>query len=153
MRVFVALVTGLLFGMGLTVSRMVDPAKVLSFLDFGSIPTGTWDPSLAFVMGGALAVTAPAYYFARLQGKPLIGHILIIPTRDDIDWRLASGSVIFGAGWGLAGICPGPAITALSFGMHEFYVFAAAMLMGMALYQYILMPLTGGAPRGAQGTV
>lgn len=140
MRILIALVTGLLFGAGLTIAQMTNPAKVLAFLDIGGIPTGAWDPSLAFVMVGALAVTAPAYYAVRRHGEPLIGHVLIIPTRSDIDWRLALGSIAFGTGWGLAGICPGPAITALAFGMKEFFVFAAAMLAGMAAYQYLFAP-------------
>ncbi len=147
MRTVIALFTGLLFGAGLTISRMIDPAKVIGFLDFGGIPSGAWDPSLAFVMGGALAVSAPAFYFAKLRGKPLVGQLMIIPDRRDIDWRLISGSLIFGIGWGLAGICPGPAITALTFGMNEIYIFVAAMLAGMAIYQYALSP--GGWSSGS----
>lgn len=147
MRTVIALFTGLLFGAGLTISRMIDPAKVIGFLDFGGIPSGAWDPSLAFVMGGALAVSAPAFYIAKLRGKPLVGQLMIVPNKRDIDWRLVSGSLIFGIGWGLAGICPGPAITALSFGMNEFYIFVAAMLAGMAIYQYALSP--GGWSSGS----
>lgn len=147
MRTIIALFTGLLFGAGLTISRMIDPAKVIGFLDFGGIPSGAWDPSLAFVMGGALAVSAPAFYFAKLRGKPFVGQLMIIPNRRDIDWRLISGSLIFGIGWGLAGICPGPAITALTFGMNEIYIFVAAMLAGMAIYQYALSP--GGWSSGS----
>lgn len=147
MRTVIALFTGLLFGAGLTISRMIDPAKVIGFLDFGGIPSGAWDPSLAFVMGGALAVSAPAFYIAKLRGKPLVGQLMIVPNKRDIDWRLVSGSLIFGIGWGLAGICPGPAITALSFGMNEIYIFVAAMLAGMAIYQYALSP--GGWSSGS----
>ncbi len=153
MRNIIALITGLLFGAGLTISQMINPAKVIGFLDIGGLPSGAWDPSLAFVMGGALLVTAPAYYFARRRGEPVIGHVLVIPTRKDIDARLAAGSLVFGAGWGLAGICPGPAVTALSFGMNEIYIFVAAMLAGMAIYQYAFGPSAPAAinpePRGA----
>lgn len=152
MRSFIALVTGLIFGIGLTISRMVDPAKVLGFLDVGAIPSGGWDPSLAFVMIGALIVTAPAYALARKRAKPVIGNISLVPTRRDIDGRLIAGSLVFGIGWGLAGICPGPAIAALSFGMNEIYIFFAAMLAGMAIFQYGLAPRSpSGASAKPQG--
>ena len=143
MPALVALVAGLVFGAGLTVSQMVDPAKVLGFLDFGGIARGTWDPSLALVMGAALAVSAPAYYLAQKRGRAALGA-LRIPTRRDLDTRLVAGAVVFGAGWGLVGFCPGPAIAALGFGAAKALVFFAAMLAGMALYE-----LTA-APRGAR---
>ena len=148
MRNLIALLTGLLFGIGLTISQMIDPAKVIGFLDVGGVASGAWDPSLAFVMGGALLVSAPAYYFAQRRGRPVIGNVLVIPARRDIDAKLVAGSLTFGAGWGLAGICPGPAIAALSFGMSEIAIFVVAMIAGMALYQYALgpaAPYSGGS--------
>jgi uncharacterized protein len=142
MPVLLALVAGLVFGAGLTVSQMVDPAKVLGFLDFAGMIRGTWDPSLAFVMGGALAVSAPAYYVAQRRGQAALGP-LRIPIRQRLDKRLTVGAVIFGIGWGLVGFCPGPAVTALGFGAGKAIVFFAAMLGGMAIYEAIV------APRGA----
>lgn len=139
MPALVALVAGLVFGAGLTVSQMVDPAKVLGFLDFGGIVRGTWDPSLALVMGAALAVSAPAFYWAQKRGRAALGA-LRIPTRRDLDARLVAGAVVFGAGWGLVGFCPGPAIAALGFGAAKALIFFAAMLAGMALYEFTAAP-------------
>jgi uncharacterized protein len=102
----IALVTGLLFGAGLTISQMINPAKVLNFLDLGGIATGSWDPSLAFVMAGALAVTAVGYRLAWRRARPLFAQAFQLPTRKDLDARLVTGSILFGIGWGLAGICP-----------------------------------------------
>ena len=107
-----AFASGLLFGLGLIVSRMVDPAKVLGFLDI----VGNWDPSLAFVMGGAVAVSALGYRLAKRRGRPVLAPRLEIPTRRDLDPRLIGGAALFGIGWGLVGLCPGPALTALTFG-------------------------------------
>ena len=142
MPVLMALAAGLVFGVGLTVSQMVDPAKVLGFLDFAGMVRGSWDPSLAFVMGGALAVSAPAYYYVQRRGRAALGP-LRIPTRRDLDKRLTVGAVVFGIGWGLVGFCPGPAVTALGFGAGKAILFFAAMLIGMAIYEAI------AAPRGA----
>jgi uncharacterized membrane protein YedE/YeeE len=103
----VALLAGLVFGAGLTISQMVNPAKALAFLDFAGMASGAWDPSLGRVMGGALAVSAPAYLLAQKRGIAALGS-LRLPTRRDIDLRLAAGAVIFGVGWGLVGFCPGP---------------------------------------------
>lgn len=128
----VAFVAGTLFGLGLTVSRMIDPAKVLGFLDV----TGNWDPSLALVMVGALAVMAIAYRIAGARTGPILAGVFRIPTRRDVDSRLVTGAVIFGVGWGLVGFCPGPALSGLALGRHEVYVFVAAMLAGMALHRY-----------------
>ena len=130
--ILIALISGLIFGIGLTVSQMIDPVKVLGFLDAGAIPTGGWDPSLIFVMIGAIGVAAPAYYFTNWRDRPVIGQHLLIPKRRDIDLSLVSGSLIFGAGWGLAGICPGPAISALGLGNASIYWFFGALLIGMA---------------------
>jgi len=139
MPALVALLSGLVFGAGLTVSQMISPAKVLSFLDFAGMGSGTWDPSLALVMAAALAVSAPAYYLARRRGHALFGE-LRIPTRRDLDLRLAAGATIFGVGWGLVGFCPGPAIAALGTGATKALIFFAAMLGGMALYELTATP-------------
>lgn len=141
MPLVMSLVAGLVFGAGLTVSHMVDPAKVLGFLDFAGMIRGTWDPSLAFVMGGALVVSAPAYYVAQQRGRAALGP-LFIPVRRRLDKRLAVGALVFGIGWGLVGFCPGPAVTALGFGAGKAILFFAAMLGGMAIYEVL------SAPRG-----
>ncbi len=144
MPALVALLAGLVFGAGLTVSQMVDPAKVLGFLDFAAIARNAWDPSLALVMGAALAVSAPAFYLARRRGRAALGG-LSIPTRRDIDARLAGGAAVFGVGWGLVGFCPGPAIAALGFGAEKALIFFTAMLAGMALYELSAAPVARGA--------
>lgn len=128
----VAFVAGALFGLGLTVSRMIDPAKVLGFLDVA----GNWDPSLALVMVGALAVMAIAYRVAGARTGPMFAGTFRIPTRRDVDGRLVTGAIIFGIGWGLVGFCPGPAISGLALGRYEVYVFVLAMLAGMTLQRY-----------------
>ncbi len=124
-----ALVAGLVFGIGLTVSQMVNPAKVLAFLDV----TGNWDPSLAFVMGGALLVTFVGYRLAWRRPKPLLGERFALPTARQIDLPLIAGAVLFGVGWGLVGLCPGPAIAALTLGGWPVLLFVGAMVAGMAL--------------------
>jgi uncharacterized membrane protein YedE/YeeE len=135
-----ALVSGALFGAGLAVSQMVDPGKVLGFLDVAGIATGAWDPSLAFVMIGALAVTAPGYWLTLRRQAPLAAPQFQLPTRKDIDARLVGGAAVFGIGWGLAGYCPGPALAALTFGRLETAVFVAAMLAGTALFSLRARP-------------
>lgn len=129
------LAAGILFGVGLVVSQMVDPAKVLAFLDVGGIPAGAWDPSLAFVMAGALAATAIGYRLAFGRGRPLAAAQFNVPTGTAIDARLVAGAALFGTGWGLAGYCPGPALAGLAFGRGETFVFVAAMIAGMMLYR------------------
>lgn len=124
---------GLLFGLGLIISGMVNPLKVQNFLDV----TGAWDPSLAFVMGGALVTAFFGYRWLSGWNKPLFVESFHWPTARDIDGRLVAGAGLFGAGWGLAGICPGPAITASTFGGSNLWVFLVAMLVTMALYRYI----------------
>jgi uncharacterized protein len=131
MRGFSALVAGLLFGVGLAVSHMINPLKVLAFLDI----FGSWDPSLAFVMGGAIAVTLPGFRLLKKLDQPLVAPRFEWPTRRDIDRRLLVGAAIFGVGWGLGGYCPGPglgalALTARDGGFFEPVVFTAAMLAG-----------------------
>lgn len=130
----VSLLAGLLFGAGLAVSQMVDPAKVLGFLDVGAIPAGGWDPSLAFVMAGALAVAAVGFRLAAARARPVCAAAFHMPSRRDIDVRLVAGSVLFGAGWGLVGYCPGPAIASLAYGLGDTVIFVIAMLAGMGLY-------------------
>ena len=126
-----ALLAGLVFGLGLTISEMVNPAKVLAFLDL----LGSWDPSLAFVMGGALIVTAIGYRLVWMQPKPVFADRFQVPGDRSIDTRLAVGAVMFGVGWGLVGLCPGPAISALTLGGIPVLVFLAAMGTGMAAFE------------------
>lgn len=128
-----AFVSGLVFGLGLIVSGMANPAKVLGFLDLA----GPWDPSLALVMGGAVVVAASGFAWLRRRRASLSGEPLHWPSTTRIDWRLAAGSVAFGAGWGLAGFCPGPALVAAAAGVREALVFVAAMAVGMALFSAI----------------
>jgi len=122
---------GLLFGLGLIVAGMTDPGKVQGFLDL----TGAWDPSLAFVMGGAVAVSIVAFAVARRRTASFLGTAMHLPTARDIDRRLIAGSAIFGVGWGIAGFCPGPAIVSLATGEPKAIVFVLAMLAGMAIYE------------------
>lgn len=128
-----ALLAGLLFGFGLLVSGMGNPAKVLAFLDLA----GAWDPSLALVMVGAIVAAFPAFHWARRQSRALLGDPMQIPERRDLDPRLVMGSLGFGVGWGLAGFCPGPAIMALGAGKPEALVFVLAMAAGMGVFELI----------------
>jgi uncharacterized membrane protein YedE/YeeE len=137
MAVLAQFIIGLIFGLGLIVSGMSDPAKVLNFLDFAAIRTGGWDASLAFVMAGAIAVTFAGYKLVLRRSQPLFGEKFYLPTREEIDARVIAGPAIFGVGWGLAGFCPGPAITALGFGTKAAAIFAVAMLVGMWLARFI----------------
>lgn len=121
------LAAGLIFGLGLLVSGMDYPTKVLGFLDLSR----PWDPSLALVMGGALAVAAPAFYWARRRRRTLSGAALTLPTRTTIDARLIGGSLLFGLGWGLAGVCPGPALANLGFLSLQALIFVLAMAAGL----------------------
>jgi uncharacterized membrane protein YedE/YeeE len=127
----VSLLVGLLFGVGLILSGMADPAKVLGFLDLA----GAWDPSLAFVMGGAIAVGLPAFALARRRSLSWLGAEMRLPTAREVDRRLVVGSLLFGVGWGVAGFCPGPALVALGMGESKALWFVAAMVAGMALFQ------------------
>lgn len=127
-RIAAGFAAGLLFGLGLVVSGMSDPAKVMNFLDL----FGTWDPSLAFVMGGAVAVTFVGYRLVLARSRPLFDATFHVPTTRDIDPTLLAGAAIFGIGWGLAGFCPGPAFTALPLLAPGTLIFVPAMLIGMA---------------------
>ena len=124
-----SLLIGILFGLGLTVSQMINPMKVLGFLDFA----GDWDPTLGMVLLGALVGAVPGFALARRWRAPLLGGSFQIPTRKQLDWRLLSGAAIFGVGWGLSGFCPGPALAALSSGGYHVFLFVGAMIIGMAL--------------------
>ena len=130
MHVLAALLSGLVFGLGLLVSGMANPAKVLGFLDLA----GRWDPSLALVMAGAIAVGMLAFSVARRRTVSLLGLDLIWPKARHIDRRLIGGSVLFGIGWGIAGFCPGPALVALGMGEWKAVVFVVAMVIGMGLF-------------------
>nr|WP_298683233.1 DUF6691 family protein [uncultured Dongia sp.] len=133
-RVIVALLAGLIFGAGLALSGMANPQKVLAFLDLGAIATGGWDPSLAFVMGGALIVALPGFAFARRRARPLAAETFTWPAASAIDKPLMLGAVLFGIGWGVAGICPGPALTLLVLDGTAAIIFFVAMLAGMTLF-------------------
>jgi uncharacterized protein len=128
-----ALLVGLIFGIGLILGGMTNPAKVIGFLDL----FGNWDPSLAFVMGGAISVGLLAFRIAGGRPTSLLGEPMRLPTRNDIDKRLITGSLVFGAGWGLAGFCPGPALVALGTGSLKATIFVASMLVGMAIFEII----------------
>lgn len=132
----VALSSGVLFGLGLAVSGMSDPAKVIGFLDV----TGDWDPTLAFVMGGAILVAAPAFRLIfRHHRRPVLAETFEVPAKEDVDERLIWGSALFGLGWGLSGFCPGPAVVALvpalASGIVPVFVFFVSMVAGMAIYE------------------
>ena len=141
-----AFAVGLLFGLGLLVSGMADPAKVLAFLDV----TGRWDPSLALVMVGAVAVSAVGTLIARRRGRALFGNPLEIPTRRDLDSRLIAGAAVFGLGWGLAGLCPGPALTLVTVAPAQAATFVVAMVAGMLLFR--LVPSATSNPTALQGS-
>ena len=134
MKNLVTLLSGLMFGFGLLLSGMANPAKVQNFLDL----FGTWDPSLAFVMGGAIAVTMPGFWLVTRRSKPFFNDVFHLPTRTDFDARLIPGAAIFGVGWGLGGFCPGPAMTALPLAAEGTLIFVATMLTGMAASKYVL---------------
>ena len=124
---------GVLFGLGLIISGMTNPAKILAFLDIA----GAWDPSLIFVMGGAVLVGLIAFYLAKNRTQSFLGGGMHIPTRRDIDRPLIIGSALFGVGWGLAGFCPGPALVSLGSGELKALVFVVAMLGGMLLFDFL----------------
>ena len=127
------LVSGTVFGAGLTIGGMTDPARVRGFLDI----FGKWDPTLAFVMGGALAVMAVAWRIQRRMTRPIFAETFSLPDRQDLDPKLVTGAALFGVGWGIAGICPGPAVASLSLVPGQVLPFLAAMIAGMALYRFI----------------
>ena len=133
LKMLVNLFAGTLFGLGLAISGMVNPQKVIGFLDFA----GNWDPTLAFVFGGALLVTIPAFHLILRRPRPVLADDFDLPTKKAVDGRLLGGAALFGIGWGLAGFCPGPAVTALASGLLPVFAFVAAMVVGMAAYRWI----------------
>lgn len=142
MNILMALIVGLVFGIGLIVSGMTDPAKVTGFLDLA----GNWDPSLAFVMGGAILVGLVGFRIAGKRERSLLGEPMRLPTATRIDRRLVLGSLAFGAGWGLAGYCPGPALASLATGGAKPWVFALAMVAGMSVFELIEWSKRSSAP-------
>lgn len=134
MRYAIALLSGLVFGLGLIAGGMTDPSKVRGFLDV----FGAWDPSLALVMGGAIAVGVFAFAAAKRRGTSWAGEPMELPAITRIDRRLILGGAVFGAGWGLAGFCPGPALVALGSGVAAAWIFVAAMLVGMVIHDRLL---------------
>jgi uncharacterized membrane protein YedE/YeeE len=133
-----AFAAGLLFGAGLSLSRMIDPAVVLAFLDFAAIPDGGWNPALAFVMASALLVAAPGYALIFRRRAPLLAPAYVVPSKRSIDGRLIVGAMTFGLAWGLVGYCPGPAIAGLGFGPAKTWLFVGAMLAGMAVHHVLI---------------
>ncbi|MFZ6863196.1 DUF6691 family protein [Undibacterium sp. Ji67W] len=130
---FTSFVAGVLFGLGLIVSGMINPGKLQGFLDLA----GAWDPSLIFVMAGAIAVGLLAFAIAKKRSISFIGEKMDLPTSTAIDLRLVGGSALFGIGWGLAGFCPGPALVSLGMGLPSAMIFVAAMIAGMLLFELI----------------
>lgn len=145
MRVFMSFVVGLVFGIGLIVAGMTDPAKVQGFLDLA----GLWDPSLALVMGGAILVGLIVFPFAARRDRALLGDIMRLPGATRIDRRLVLGGLVFGAGWGLAGFCPGPALASLASGRSEVLLFTVAMLAGMGLFELFERRTGAAAPHAS----
>jgi uncharacterized membrane protein YedE/YeeE len=131
MQTLMAFLTGLIFGLGLILSGMTNPAKVIGFLDVA----GAWNPSLLFVMGGAIFIAAIAFHLVNIRPKSLLGGIIHLPTARQIDRRLALGGLTFGVGWGIAGYCPGPALASLTIGESKPLIFVVAMLVGMAIFE------------------
>lgn len=133
MRLFAAYLIGIIFGVGIAISGMANPAKVLNFFDVA----GTWDPSLAFVMGGALVTTFIGYKLVFGRKAPVFGGTFYLPARRDLDVRLIGGSAIFGIGWGIAGFCPGGALPALGTGRAEVFAFTGALIAGIVLARVV----------------
>jgi len=136
MRILAAFSCGLVFGLGLVVSGMTDTTRVLGFLDVLAIPKGTWDPTLLIVMVTALAVSMPGFVLAKRRSRPFLADAVAWPTRRDIDRPLLAGAALFGAGWGLVGLCPGPAIANLATASPMVIQFVAAMIAGMLAYDF-----------------
>lgn len=142
-----ALATGILFGAGLALSDMINPARVLAFLDVA----GAWDPTLAFVMAGAIIPAAIGFLLSRRMRAPLLGRSFFIPENRVLDRPLLAGAALFGIGWGLAGFCPGPGIAALAFGLWQPALFVCAMLAGMLIHRWATTPRSPAAAPGPAG--
>ena len=130
------LIVGLIFGAGLALSDMINPARVLAFLDLA----GAWDPTLAVVMGGALIPSAIGYLIVRRMPRPVMAEAFCIPQNRNLERTLLAGAGLFGVGWGLVGLCPGPAIAGLAFGVWQVWLFVGAMLAGMLLHRFAVEP-------------
>ncbi len=141
----VALITGTVFGAGLAISGMTDPGKVIGFLDLA----GKWDPSLAFVMGAALCISLPTFQLLRGRSRPILADRYFLPTKKDLDPQLISGAVFFGVGWGIAGLCPGPAIASLASASPQIAAFVVAMVAGMWLRDWLAPSASSAASGGA----
>jgi len=147
-RVFSGLIAGLVFGAGLSISGLMNPEKVVAFLDL----VGDWDPSLAFVMLGGVAVSAAGFKLVLRRDRPIFESNFAVPNRTDLDARLLTGAGIFGIGWGLGGYCPGPALSGIGFGAAETLIFVSAMVLGMMAARHggsIAAVLRGGGGRQA----
>ena len=142
MPMFAAFLCGLLFGFGLLISGMTHPTKILDFLDFAGIARGTWDPTMAVVMAAALTISWLGFRYARQRGQPVFAPQSFWPTRSDIDTPLIAGSVLFGIGWGLVGLCPGPAIVNFVTFAPKVFVFVAAMAIGMLVHDRWWAPMS-----------
>ncbi len=140
-RLAIALAAGLVFGLGLVISGMSNPAKVIGFLNVA----GPWDPTLLLVMGGALAVTIPGFRLLKSRARPLFSERFEIPTRKHLDARLITGAALFGLGWGIAGFCPGPAFTALATARLDVVLFVAAMIAGAVAHKILFSTGSRGA--------
>jgi uncharacterized membrane protein YedE/YeeE len=140
MRLITTYLIGLVFGIGISISGMANPAKVLNFFDIA----GTWDPSLAFVMGGALIVTFIGYRLVLKQPSPMMSGAFQLPTRRDLDLPLIGGSAVFGVGWGIAGFCPGGALPTLGTGRTEVFIFVGALLAGIVVAKILKSVLANG---------
>ena len=135
MTKLISLISGLIFGLGLTISGMVNPEKVIGFLNIFR----EWDPSLIFVMLGAIITFSPLYFIFKRKSRPILTPQFIIPSRKDLDKNLIVGASLFGIGWGLVGLCPGPAISALSFLKNEVYIFVLCMFLGFYIGNFLLI--------------
>ena len=132
MQIITSFISGLIFGIALILSGMTDPSKIINFLDF----TGRWNPSLALVMGGAVLIGTLAFGYAKHRNTTLLGGIMHLPTNHKVDFKLILGALTFGVGWGLAGYCPGPAITSITQGGKPL-IFVLSMIVGMAIYEIL----------------
>ena len=130
-QLVVSCIAGLLFSIGLVISGMVDPRRVIGFLDF----TGEWDPTLLFVLGGALAVTIPTFRVVLRQARPALAQKFSLPAKQNVDTTLLAGAAVFGIGWGLVGLCPGPALTLLGSGKLPAFAFVGAMTVGVIVHK------------------
>ncbi len=146
MKLVALYLIGLVFGVGISISGMASPAKVLNFFDLAGVGAGTWDPSLAFVMGGALITTFLGYRYVLKRPAPLMDVAFHMPTKADLDARLIGGSALFGIGWGISGFCPGGALPALGTGNPSVLIFVAALVAGMAAARFAQNLAPPGAP-------